>query len=32
MKDEVFRKPLEGDSALYVDIWNEHDLAATREG
>jgi len=26
MKDKVYRKPLEGDSSLYVYIWNEHDL------
>ena len=26
MKDEVYRKPLEGDSSLYVYTWNEHEL------
>src|SRR5437016_1525349 len=26
MKDEIYRKPLEADSSIYIYIWNEHDL------
>jgi hypothetical protein len=26
MKDDIYRKPLQGDNGLYVYVWNEHDL------
>jgi hypothetical protein len=26
MKDEVYRKPFQGDNGLYIYVWNEHDL------
>jgi hypothetical protein len=26
MKDEIYRKPFQGDNGLYVYVWNEHEL------
>jgi hypothetical protein len=26
MKDEIYRKPFQGDNGLYVYVWNGHDL------